>query len=136
MGNYAATKTPLAHGDGHTHLMMFTTEQVQVLKNEIGSCGVCVRNMVRTAWASASTWRRTDFRGGANGARIRLTPQKDWPVNNPAVLGQVLDLYGVVQAKFNAANTQQVSLADLIVLGGSVGVETAATSAGLTVEVP
>jgi len=95
-----------------------------------------VRDMVRTAWASASTWRRTDFRGGANGARIRLAPQKNWLINNPSVLRQVLDLYGVVQKKFNAAFIQQVSLADLIVLGGCVGVETAAKSAGLTVEVP
>merc|ERR1712137_816295 len=114
---------------------VITAQQIQKLKGEIGSCGVCIRNMVRTAWASASTWRRTDFRGGANGARIRLAPQKDWPVNNPVVLGQVLDLYGKIQADFNTANPQQVSLADLIVLGGCVGVEKAANNAGLTVEV-
>merc|ERR1712063_40075 len=115
---------------------VISAEQIQKLKSDIGSCGVCIRNMVRTAWASASTWRRTDFRGGANGARIRLSPQKDWPVNNPAVLGEVLELYGKIQSDFNGANTQQVSMADLIVLGGCVGVETAANNAGLTVEVP
>merc|ERR1712137_995577 len=115
---------------------VISAEQIQKLKGEIGSCGVCIRNMVRTAWASASTWRRTDFRGGANGGRIRLAPQKDWAVNNPAVLGEVLDLYGKIQADFNAANPQQVSMADLIVLGGCVGVEKAASNAGLTVEVP
>jgi len=206
--NYSETKTPVAHGDGHTHLMMFTTDlalvtdpeykrisqkfaddlvaltdafgrawyklchrdmgpakrllgpevappqiwqdpvpamdpakvitaaQIQKLKGEIASCGVCVRNMVRTAWASASTFRRTDFRGGANGARIRLAPQKDWAVNDPSVLSQVLALYEKIQTQFNAGNSEQVSMADLIVLGGCVGVETAAKNAGFTVQVP
>lgn len=115
---------------------VITADQIQNLKSDIASCGVCVRNMVRTAWASASTWRRTDFRGGANGARLRLSPQKDWAVNDPTVLVQVLALYEEIQAKFNAANSQQVSMADLIVLGGCLGVETAARNAGFAIQVP
>jgi catalase-peroxidase len=93
---------------------------------------------VSTAWASASTFRGSDKRGGANGARIRLAPQKDWSVNNPAQLSQVLAVLEGVQKEFNGAQAdgKQVSLADLIVLGGSAGIEKAAQAAGHTVQVP
>lgn len=206
--NHAETKTPVAHGEGHTHIMMFTTDlalvtdpeykrisknfaedldaltasfgrawyklchkdmgpparllgpevappqlwqdpvtapaadkvitadQVTALKASISASGVRIRNLVRTAWASAATYRKTDHRGGANGARIRLAPQKDWAVNDPPALAPVLTAYEKIQAEFNGANSQQVSMADLIVLGGCVGVEIAAKNAGFTISVP
>lgn len=112
-----------------------TAEQVQELKASISSAGVRVRNLARTK-ASASIFCRIDFRGGANGARVRLAPQKDWAVNDPSSLGPDFAAYEKIQADFNAAHTQQVSMADIIVLGGCVGVEIAAKSAGFTVEVP
>src|SRR6185295_576229 len=92
----------------------------------------------RTAWASASTFRGTDMRGGANGARIRLAPARDWAVNDPAELKKVLAVYAGVQAEFakGRKDGKQVSIADLIVLGGGVGVEQAAKAAGQAVVVP
>ena len=92
--------------------------------------------LVSTAWASASTYRGSDMRGGANGARIRLAPMKDWPVNQPAQLAKVLKVYEGIQIAFNRKGRQQVSIADLIVLGGVVGVEQAAAKAGFKVKVP
>ena len=109
---------------------------VAVLKGDIAALGLSVSEMVATAWCSASTFRGSDKRGGANGARIRLAPQKDWDANEPAQLAQVLTALEGVQAKFNGAGSKQVSMADLIVLAGNVGVEQAAKSAGHNVTVP
>lgn len=106
-----------------------------VLKDHIKASGLTVAQMVTTAWASASTFRGSDKRGGANGARLRLAPQKDWEVNNPAELAGVLAKLEGVQATF-AATGKRVSLADLIVLAGGVGVEMAAAAAGHAVSVP
>ncbi|MEL6821167.1 MAG: peroxidase family protein, partial [Calditrichota bacterium] len=93
--------------------------------------------LVSTAWASASTFRGSDMRGGANGSRVRLAPQKDWEVNNPAQLSGILDKLENIQSEFNNAQSgKKISLADLIVLGGCVGVEEAAKDAGFNVEVP
>ena len=93
--------------------------------------------MVTTAWASASTYRQSDRRGGANGARIRLAPQKDWEVNNPEQLNKVLTVLEKIQGEFNAKSTEkQVSMADLIVLAGVAGIEKAAENGGQKVEVP
>ncbi|TNJ44930.1 catalase/peroxidase HPI [Tamlana fucoidanivorans] len=105
---------------------------VSALKNQIVASGLTVSELVKTAWASASTYRGSDMRGGANGGRIRLGPQKDWEVNNPNELAKVLSVYEGIQKGFNGA----ISIADLIVLGGSVGVELGAKRAGYTVEVP
>lgn len=108
------------------------------LKSQILASGLSVSDLVSTAWASASTFRGSDKRGGANGARIRLEPQNGWEVNEPDKLASVLRALEVVQEAFNASQTggKQVSLADLIVLGGCVAVEQAAKSAGYDVEVP
>ena len=108
------------------------------LKQAILASGLSVSELVSTAWASASTFRGGDKRGGANGARIRLAPQKDWAVNNPPQLAKVLAALEQVQADFNgkAAGGKQVSLADLIVLGGAAAVEKAAQDAGVQVTVP
>lgn len=107
------------------------------LKAKIQASGLTVAQLVSTAWASASTYRGSDMRGGANGARIRLAPQKDWAVNQPEQLAKVLSVLEGIQAEFNRQDsTKQVSLADLIVLGGSVGVEQAAKAAGHSVTVP
>ncbi|MBP6705565.1 MAG: catalase/peroxidase HPI, partial [Vicinamibacteria bacterium] len=108
------------------------------LKSRILKSGASVPELVRTAWASASSFRGTDMRGGANGARVRLAPQKDWAVNNPAELAQVLKRLEDIQKEFNAAAVggKKVSLADLIVLGGAAAVEQAAKSAGYTANVP
>src|SRR5690606_31167073 len=97
-----------------------------------------ISELVSTAWASASTYRHSDRRGGANGARIALLPQRNWEVNNPAQLDKVLNKLTEIQNKFNAkaTNGKQVSLADLIVLGGSTAVEKAANNAGVKLEVP
>jgi catalase-peroxidase len=113
-------------------------KDIAALKAEIAGSGLGIADMVRTAWASASTFRGSDKRGGANGARIRLAPQKDWAVNEPAKLQKALKVLGAVQARFNAAQTgrKRVSLADLIVLAGVVGVEQAAKAAGFPVKVP
>lgn len=108
------------------------------LKATILASGLTVSQLVSTAWASASTYRDTDRRGGANGARIRLAPQNGWAVNDPEVLSAVMVAYEGIQREFNAAQAdgKRVSLADLIVLGGCAGVESAAHAAGVTVEVP
>ena len=113
-------------------------QDIAKLKSDILSSGLTVSELVRTAWASASTFRGTDMRGGANGARIRLAPQKDWAVNNPTELGKVLKRLEGIQKDFNAAQTdgKKVSLADLIVLGGDAAVEKAAKDAGQDVQVP
>ena len=112
--------------------------EIADLKARVLASGLSVSQLVSTAWASASTFRGTDKRGGANGARIRLAPQKDWEVNNPAELGAVLATLERVQAEFNSAQNQgtRVSLADLIVLAGCAGVEQAARNAGHDVQVP
>jgi len=105
---------------------------IKTLKDRIAASGLSVADLVRTAWASAATYRGSDHRGGANGARIRLAPQKDWDVNEPAKLARVLAVYEDIKASSGI----KVSIADLIVLGGSVGVEQAAKAAGHDVEVP
>lgn len=111
---------------------------INALKTKIQSSGLTVSQLVTTAWASASTFRGSDKRGGANGARIRLAPQKDWEVNNPAAVAKVISTLEGIQKEFNKSQTngKRVSLADLIVLGGCVGVETAAKKAGNNVVVP
>ena len=109
---------------------------IKALKAKIASSGLSVGELVSTAWASASTFRGSDKRGGANGARIRLTPQKYWEVNNPSQLSKVLDTLEQIQQEFNAASARKVSIADLIVLGGSVGIEQAAQKAGKDLTVP
>lgn len=107
------------------------------LKNAIISSGLSISQLVSTAWASASTFRGSDKRGGANGARIALAPQKNWEVNHPALLSVVIDKLNAIKDKFNSSNSERhVSLADLIVLGGCVGVELAAKNAGHIIEVP
>ncbi len=105
------------------------------LKEKILSSGLSVSELVSTAWASASTFRGSDFRGGANGSRIRLEPQKNWEANNPAQLSKVLETLEGVQSEFNNSG-KKVSLADLIVLGGCAGVEKAAKDAGQNITVP
>jgi len=109
---------------------------VAVLKDRIAASGLSVADLVRTAWASASTYRGSDHRGGANGARIRLAPQKDWDVNEPDELARVLDVYERIKADFDSQGAKKVSIADLIVLGGSVGIEKAAKDAGTATQVP
>ena len=113
-------------------------QDIAALKGKILSSGLSVSQLVSTAWASASTFRGSDKRGGANGARIRLAPQKDWEVNDPARLATVLGTLEGIQKEFNAARTggKMVSLADLIVLGGCAGIEQAAKNAGHEVTVP
>lgn len=108
------------------------------LKAKILASGLSVSQLVSTAWASASTFRGSDKRGGANGARLRLAPQKDWQVNNPAQLSEVLSVLEAIQTEFNTAQSggKQISLADLIVLAGGVGIEKAAQQAGHEVVVP
>ena len=112
--------------------------EIEALKGQILATGLTVSQLVSTAWASASTFRFSDKRGGANGARIRLAPQKDWKVNNPAELASVLQKLEGVQSAFNAQATggMKVSLADLIVLGGCAAIEQAAKAAGTEVKVP
>ena len=114
------------------------SNDIAALKEKILGSGLTVSELVTTAWASASTFRGSDFRGGANGARVRLAPQKDWAVNNPAQLRKVLDALAAIQKAFNdaAAGGKKISLADLIVLGGCAGIEKAAKDAGYTVPVP
>jgi catalase-peroxidase len=113
-------------------------QDMVALKGKILASGLSVSQLVSTAWASAATFRGSDMRGGANGARIRLAPQKDWEVNQPAQLQTVLQALAVIQQAFNSAQTggKKVSLADLIVLGGCAGVEQAATNAGYELTVP
>jgi catalase-peroxidase len=111
-------------------------KEVATLKGKIAATKLSVAELVSTAWASASTFRGSDKRGGANGARIRLAPQKDWEVNQPAQLAKVLKVLEGIQADFNKKSTKKVSLADLIVLAGNVGVELGAKRAGINVKVP
>ncbi|MFB0937850.1 MAG: catalase/peroxidase HPI [Urechidicola sp.] len=108
---------------------------IDVLKNKILNSGLSVSQLVSTAWASASTFRGSDKRGGANGGRIRLAPQKDWKINNPIELSKILAILEDVQNEFNNGS-KQVSIADLIVLGGSAAIEKAAKNAGMNVSVP
>ncbi len=122
----AATHNPIDEGD------------IAALKVKILESGLSVSQLVSTAWASASTFRGSDKRGGANGARIRLAPQKDWDVNHPGLLSTVLEKFEGIQKAFNSTQLggKQVSLADLIVLGGCVGIEKAAKNAGHNIAVP
>jgi catalase-peroxidase len=117
---------------------LVSEQDIAALKAKILASGLSVSELVSTAWASASTFRGSDKRGGANGARIRLAPQKDWDVNQPAELAKVLGKLEAIQREFNAAPSgeKKVSLADLIVLGGSAGIENAAKDARLDVKVP
>ncbi len=112
--------------------------EIQQLKQEISKSGLSIAECVSTAWASASTYRESDRRGGANGARIRLAPQKDWAVNNPKQLEKVLTALEKIQKNFNsnAKGGKKVSMADLIVLAGNVGVEKAANNAGYPIQLP
>jgi catalase-peroxidase len=110
---------------------------VAALKAKILDSGLTVSELVSVAWASASTFRGSDMRGGANGSRIRLAPQKYWESNNPTQLAKVLDVLEGIQKSFNAdSGSKQVSLADLIVLAGSAAIEKAASDAGSDIEVP
>ena len=117
---------------------LIDAQDIASLKSKILASGLSVSQLVSTAWASASTFRGSDKRGGANGARIRLAPQKDWEVNQPAQLAKVLKTLEGIQSAFNAAQSggKKVSLADLIVLAGCAGVEQAAKNAGHEVTVP
>jgi len=119
-----------------THKLIDATDTA-ALKTKIISSGLSINELVATAWASASTFRGSDKRGGANGARIRLAPQKYWAANNPAQLSKVLDALEAIQKEFNTTNKEkQVSLADLIVLGGAAAIEKAAKDGGQEVKVP
>ncbi len=111
------------------------SKQIDALKKEILASGLSISELVTTAWASAATFRSSDKRGGANGARIRLEPQRSWAVNNPAQLAKTLKAFESIQSKFNKKNKRKVSLADLIVLGGVAAVEKAAKKAGVSVNV-
>src|SRR5258707_10435448 len=113
-------------------------QDIAGLKAKILASGLSVSQLVSTAWASASTFRGSDKRGGANGARIRLAPQKDWAVNQPAQLATVLQKLEAIQKEFNASQSggKKVSLADLIVLGGNAAIEKAAKDAGHEVKAP
>lgn len=113
-------------------------QDIAALKTQLLNAGLSIAQLVSSAWASASTFRGSDKRGGANGARLRLAPQKDWPANQPAVLQTVLSKLTAIQQSFNAAQSggKKISLADLIVLGGCAGVEAAAKKAGVDVKVP
>jgi len=113
-------------------------QDIAALKGRILASGLSISQLVTTAWASAATFRGSDKRGGANGARIRLAPQKDWEVNQPAELGKVLQTLEAIQKAFNGSQSggKKVSLADLIVLGGCAAVEAAAKKAGHDVKVP
>jgi len=113
-------------------------QDIATLKQHVLASGLTVSQLISTAWASASTFRGSDKRGGANGARIRLAPQKDWAINQPAELAHVLDALTQIQQGFNhtASGGKQLSLADLIVLAGGVGIEQAAKNAGISINVP
>ena len=122
-----------------TNHPLVTASDIAALKTKILASGLSVSDLVSTAWASASTFRGSDRRGGANGARIRLSPQKDWAANQPAKLAKALDKLEKIQKAFNAAQKKgrkRVSLADLIVLGGCAAIEKAAKAAGHNVKVP
>ena len=117
---------------------LITERDVRDLKNKILNSELSISQLVRTAWASASTYRNTDMRGGANGARLLLAPQKNWAVNNPSEISKVANVLGDIQISFNesADNGKKVSMADLIVLGGAAAIEKAAANADITINVP
>ncbi len=116
---------------------LVNAQDIKALKQTLLNSGLSIGEMVTTSWASASTYRGSDRRGGANGARIMLAPQKDWEVNNPTELAKVLDVYKNIQSDFNAnGGDKKISMADLIVLAGGAAVELAATNAGYPVQVP
>ena len=117
---------------------LIEAQDITALKGKLLDAGLSISQLVSTAWASAATFRGTDKRGGANGARIRLSPQKDWEANNPSDLGKVLQSLEEIQKEFNGSQSdgKRVSLADLIVLAGCAAVEAAAKNAGIVVEVP
>jgi catalase-peroxidase len=117
---------------------LISQQDVAALEAKILASGLSVSQLVSTAWASASTFRGSDKRGGANGARVRLAPQKDWEVNQPAELAKVLQKLEAIQKEFNASASggKKVSLADLIVLGGNAAIEKAAKDAGIDLKVP
>ncbi|GAA3209669.1 hypothetical protein GCM10020256_07100 [Streptomyces thermocoprophilus] len=123
---------PLPEREGE----VIDADDIATLKAKLLDSGLTVSQLVTTAWASASTFRASDKRGGANGARIRLEPQRNWEVNDPDQLALVLRILEGVQRDFNAASARKVSLADLIVLGGCAAVEKAAKDAGFDIEVP
>ena len=123
---------PVPASDGN----LIDGNDISTLKKNVLDSGLSIAQLVSTAWASASTYRGTDKRGGANGARIRLAPQKDWKVNQPDELAKVLSKLEEIQKSFNDAGGNKVSLADLIVLGGCAGVEAAAKNAGQEIVVP
>ena len=118
--------------------LLIDEKDIASLKAKVLASGLSVSQLVSTAWASASTFRGSDKRGGANGARLRLAPQKDWAVNNPTQLKKVLEALEGIQKEFNSAQTggKKVSLADMIVLAGCAGVEKAAKDAGHNITVP
>ncbi len=113
-----------------------TAKDIESLKTKVLASKLTISQLVTTAWASASTFRGTDKRGGANGARIALEPQRNWEVNNPKELAKILDVLKEIQAKFNKATKKNLSLADLIVIAGNAAVEKAAKKAGVKVTVP
>ena len=118
---------------------LINDQDVAALKGKILASGLTTSELVRTAWSSAATFRGTDMRGGANGARVRLAPQKDWEANNPKELAKVLATFEGIQKEFNAAQKKdgkKVSIADLIVLGGAAAIEQAAKNAGSNITVP
>jgi catalase-peroxidase len=117
---------------------LISTEDAEALKSKILASGLSTAELVNTAWASAATFRGSDRRGGANGARVRLAPQKDWEVNRPAELAKVLTKLETIQKEFNAAQSgkKKISLADVIVLAGDAAIEQAAKKAGVDVKVP
>jgi len=111
-------------------------KKIESLKKELLGSGLSIQELVSTAWASAATFRGSDKRGGANGGRIRLEPQRSWDANNPAQLSKVLKVLEGIQASFNKSNSRKVSIADLIALGGVAAIEKAAKKAGVNVSVP
>ncbi len=116
---------------------LVNAQDIKALKASLLNSGLTISEMVTTAWASASTYRGSDRRGGANGARIMLAPQKDWEVNNPAQLAKVLEVYKQIQSDFNAkSGANKVSMADVIVLAGNAAIEKSASNAGFSVQVP
>jgi catalase-peroxidase len=110
-------------------------KEIDLLKSKILKSGLSISQLVVTAWASASTFRGSDKRGGANGSRIRLSPQKNWEINNPSELSKVIKIYEIIKKNFDT-KSKSVSIADLIVLGGSLGIEKAAKNAGKKIKVP
>ncbi len=116
---------------------LISNNHVERLKKDILNSGIAHNELIETAWASASSYRGSDRRGGANGARIRLEPQVNWECNNPAQLKKVLSAYEAIQTKFNATSgNKKVSIADLIVLGGNASIEAAAKKSGITIKIP